>query len=147
MAQPFNSNSREIKFRGHQTASDTWFYGSYVNYLPKQEPWDNTPACRVCDIVDENGSKHFVNPFTVGQYTGLHDKNGKEIYEGDIILTYGSKGDEIKHAVYYSDKEAMFRTKLIGADMLGGNITQRWLNEFDFEVIGNIHDNPELLKE
>ena len=91
--------------------------------------------------------QHRVDAETIGQFTGLHDKNGKEIYEGDIIRAYGSKGDEIKHIVEYSDKEAMFCTKLIGAEMLGGSITQRWLNEFEFEVIGNIYDNPELLKE
>jgi len=133
---------REIKFRGRSTHSDDWCYGSFVN---------NPDEPTICgfDIWadgDSDWREEKVEPHTVGQYTGLCDKNGKEIYEGDIIRTYGSKGDEIKHTVEYSDKEAMFCTKLIGADMLGGSITQRWLDEFEFEVIGNVHDNPQLLK-
>lgn len=134
--------TREIKFRGRSTHSDDWCYGSFVN-----NP-DEPTICGFDIWADGNSDwrEEKVEPHTVGQYTGLCDSNGKEIYEGDIIRTYGSKGDEIKHTVYYSDKEAMFCTKLIGADMLGGGITQRWLDEFEFEVIGNVHDDPELLK-
>ncbi len=143
--------TREIKFRG-KTKEGQWVIGSYFCMHHNDErdhihhfiiP-ENTPIPKNTTIGEIQVE---VQQDTIGQFIGLHDKNGKEIYEGDIILTYGSKGDEIKHAVYYSDKEAMFCTKLIGADMLGGGITQRWLDEFEFEVIGNIHDNPELLKE
>ena len=133
--------AREIKFRGRNILNNDWMYGDLIH---------DDEHCRVYVYPRDAGPlelKHRVDAETIGQFTGLHDKNGKEIYEGDIIRAYGSKGDEIKHIVEYSDKEAMFCTKLIGAEMLGGSITQRWLNEFEFEVIGNIYDNPELLKE
>lgn len=133
--------TREIKFRGRMKRTKQWMYGDLAHV-------QGQPCIQVDVSTDERKTVGMnVDPDSVGQFSGLHDKNGREIYEGDIILTYGSKGDEIKHAVYYSDKEAMFCTKLIGADMLGGSITQRWLDEFEFEVIGNIYDNPELLKE
>jgi len=127
--------AREIKFRG-KAFDGPWEFGDL-----------HMRFCKHPHIHSMSGATIYIDPNTVGQFTGLRDKNGKEIYEGDIIRCYGSKGDEIKHTVEYSDKEAMFCTKLIGADMLGGSITQRWLNEFEFEVIGNIYDNPELLKE
>lgn len=129
---------REIKFRGKKFCQDEWIYGSLI-----------TRGERGADgnfIDTGRGECYPLQQDTIGQFTGLHDKNGKEIYEGDIIRTYGSKGDEIKHTVEYSEKEAMYCTKLVGAEMLGGSITQRWLDEFEFEVIGNVHDDPELLK-
>ena len=84
---------------------------------------------------------------TVGQFTGIVDRNGVEIYEGDIIQTYDSKGKPILHEVYYLENEARFATKLIGYENLNeGSLTQKWINELDFEVIGNIFDNRELLQ-
>lgn len=129
---------REIKFRGKRADNGEWVYGDLMQF------YNNGHRMNSVAIWSTQVDEVLTN--TVGQFTGLHDKNGKEIYEGDIIRTYGSKGDEIKHTVCYSDNEAMFCTKLIGADMLGGGITQRWLDEFEFEVIGNKWDNPELLK-
>lgn len=68
-----------------------------------------------------------IKPETVGQFTGLHDKNGKEIYEGDII-----KGETRNFTVKF--EEGMFTTD-VGKFILHG----------DYEIIGNIHQNPELL--
>ena len=84
---------------------------------------------------------------TVGQFTGIVDRNGVEIYEGDIIQTYDNSGKPILHEVYYLESEARFATKLIGYENLNeGALTQKWINELDFEVIGNIFDNKELLQ-
>ena len=98
-----------------------------------------------------------VDPSTVGQYTGLTDKNGKKIFEGDIVERKGvtiwenyegpdgktwsrstnRKKDE-QGIVRYDDSKTQFTT----------NNPCIWLGYYDdMEVIGNIHDNPELLKE
>ena len=78
---------------------------------------------------------------TVGQYTGLTDKNGNRIFEGDIIKRFWL-GAEIIYCVQYDGENASF---------IGKAMNKRGFTTFDndgemFEVIGNIHDNPELLE-
>lgn len=75
------------------------------------------------------------------QYTGLHDKNGKEIYEGDIVqgLFADQEEPEIKGQVVYSDGQASYI-------VIASNNDEWGLGYLDnLEVIGNIYDNPELL--
>ena len=120
---------------------DKWIYGDIAHV--QGEP------CIQTDVSDEN--KHTIGwnviPESIGQFTGIVDRNRIEIYEGDIIQTYDSAGNQILHEVYYLESEARFATKLIGYKNLNeGSLTQKWINELDFEVIGNIFDNPELLK-
>ena len=94
-------------------------------------------------------NKHLIKIETIGQFTGLHDKNGKEIYEGDIIRSFDSKGGPIIHYIQYDDEEAGFVTILKGCkkgDFGYGRCYQQWITECEKEVIGNIHDDPELLK-
>ena len=125
---------RTIKFRGKIKVTGKWMYGD-ITRLYEDEFMQ-------IDISDWD-----VFPETIGQFTGIVDRNGVEIYEGDIIQTYDSKGKPILHEVYYLENEARFATKLIGYENLNeGSLTQKWINELDFEVIGNIFDNRELLQ-
>jgi uncharacterized phage protein (TIGR01671 family) len=131
---------RNFKFRGKIKVTDKWIYGDIAHV--QGEP------CIQTDVSEEN--KHTIGwnviPVSIGQFTGLRDKNGKEIYEGDIICSYDSQNNPIMHEVYYLESEARFATKLIGYENLNeGSLTQKWINELDFEVIGNIFDNPELI--
>ena len=141
---------RTIKFRGkfvyaNADGSLIWVYGS----LFQTDTLRNVGKAKIfkTDTYDGVIANNEVILGTVGQFTGVVDRNGVEIYEGDIIQTYDSKGKPILHEVYYLESEARFATKLIGYENLNeGSLTQKWINELDFEVIGNIFDNRELLQ-
>lgn len=124
---------REIKFRGKRIDTGKWVYGS----LLQRKDGDAT----ICANESENNNvliKHDVNPDTVGQYTGLKDRNGKEIYEGDIIS--GSNGS-------INCYPWPFTLLIKWDDTTCGFTTPKW-GYMDrthyYEVIGNIYDNPEL---
>ena len=131
-----NLTMREIKFRGISIVEDKWVYGSLLTNKDGTEP-------RICvqtiekDLVTENILK-FVHLNTVGQFTGLRDKNGKEIYEGDIIVH--ASGSSIMYIVEWHNTELV--GKQIGSSSYAG--ISYWIDTT--EVIGNIYDNPELLK-
>ena len=129
---------RTIKFRGKNLDGE-WVYGIYV----EEERQTINGFEKKYFIV--NDGYDYVIPDTVGQFTGLYDKDGKEIYEGDIIIS-----EELKHTchyVRYMESEAMFVAMIIGSplDEYCG-IRQSWIDKFSKKIIGNIHDNHELLK-
>ena len=129
---------REILFRGKRLDNGEWVYGYYVHIGPV--------SCQRAYIIPEYASSLYVNevyPSTVGQYTGLNDKHGKRIFEGDVAKVLQGKDKDIAYVGFEN-----------GAFMLypkTGNIYERtlweyWYNDWDVEVIGNITDNPELLE-
>lgn len=117
---------RTIKFRGKRTDKDEWIYG----YLADGN-------C-ICDWDNKERRSFEVKAKTIGQYTGLVDKNGKEIYEGDIVHL----GDpRITYVLLWID--CGLKAKQIGAYGSFCGVTY-WAETMT--IVGNIHDNPELMK-
>ncbi len=131
---------REILFRGKRVDNGEWVYGSFL---------DLDKHIGKGYIVTVDNLLYTVIPETVGQYTGLTDKNGKRIFEGDIVLFE----DESPANYEYHDCTEM----RCGSIEYGDNcfyITDRiavemedliYDGKLDIEVIGNVHDNPALI--
>ena len=130
----------EILFRGKRTINGDWVYGDFVHGNERKSLRD---SIFVYDRETQSFNDYEINPSTLGQYTGLTDKNGKRIFEGDIAKVLQGKDKDIAYVGFEN-----------GAFMLypkTGNIYERtlweyWYNDWDVEVIGNITDNPELLE-
>ena len=122
---------REISFRGKREDNGEWVEGNlFIPDLPNKP----TQICMGTNVVRITFD---IDPETVGQFTGLTDRNGKKIFEGDVvdILT---ENEEIG-VVAYDDGGF-----LVNADGFCVDFHSN-INGTDLEVIGNIHDNPELL--
>ena len=137
---------REILFRGKNVYGD-WIEGQYVQVLPVDMPKDHRKAKSVifptnaaCNWFD----KYFyrakeVIPETIGEFTGLFDKNGKRIFEGDVIkLIFGEEA-------YTS--EVVFHNGGFCVKVFEAFVSLQWTDVYSFEYLGNVHDNPELLQE
>ena len=117
-------------YRGKDIENDNqWRYGSLITY-------PNGKCVIVTFDNDYNELSYDVDPNTVGEFTELYDKNGKEIYEDDIIKRIGD----------VSCKEMVAVVEYHGGQFVLGNIEPLYYNMDRLEIIGNIHDNLELLK-
>lgn len=123
---------REILFRGKRKDNGEWVKGSL---------WDEIPGKLVGIATYGSCCFRHVDLATVGQFTGLTDKNGTKIFEGDIVTIPGSKMMGLPAPVAYFPKGAVFQIRRNGY-----NAITLWDAEETVEVIGNIHDNPELMK-
>ena len=173
---------REIKYRGRRLDNGAWEYGDLVQFGQKCHTpckcaiipgtaLGSDPLCKV--LLD-----YEVDPATVGQYTGLKDKNGKEVWEGDIIQyksyaagrrwwrtteeipeierevqqqrdEYVTKRGVCEYSDGYFSVDGIFLFYVkVGERIRTYKCTSCDVEErqWDFEVIGNIHDTPELLK-
>ena len=137
---------RDIIFRAKTVDGSEWKYGDLITV--KRE--------NLCGIKENSvlGIKHLCKSGTIGEYTGLSDKNGTKIFEGDVIkgVAYSSEwvgtvvwiNEIASFGVMYShrtDPTTIENSSLFKALKIGMN------NEYCAEVIGNIYDNPELLAE
>lgn len=147
---------REILFRGK--FGNEWKYG-YLSVEPK--------GLVIKELYEKNQSNIWhIDPVTVGQYTGLTDKNGKKIFEGDILKCHDNPKDLVKvvfgeFCVVDTDTENPVDTvigwhyEVIPTDELSTvepfclsmPLTNSYIKYCHMEVIGNIHDTPELLEQ
>lgn len=152
---------REILFRGKRESDGKWLYGLYSDDYVH----DTDFPCIMPLRTEKDDGDWAVLRETVGQYTGLTDKNGTEIFEGDILRCHDNPKDLVKvvfseFGVVDTDTECPVDTvigwhyEVIPTDELSTlepfclsmPLTKSYIEYCHMEVIGNIHDNPDLLE-
>lgn len=120
---------RKILFRGKRVDNGEWVYGllcrvgdTYANIVEKRTEV-------MCTVLTN----------TVGQFTGMTDKNGKNIFEGDIVKQRGFLNNYYSSVCYAAGRFLVRDYETLLPTALGG------ISRYKIEVIGNIHDNPKLL--
>lgn len=159
----------EILFRGQDARTKEWRFGSLIDFDKESgyrlivEPYHNASTIPLYYLMKEHA--HFVVPETIDQYTGLKDKNGKRIFEGDVVRWTSENTYLTSNYVY--DRRAYGYGSVLIVTSLESGFTLRpikdnapdipnanckidnytfWNHHNQLEVIGNIHDNPELLE-
>jgi len=134
--------NRDIIFRAK--CFGNWRYGNYIHFVKK--PTNSRCNINYKDfiITNEDDGEHYY-PITdlssVGQYTGLKDKEGKRIFEGDIVII----GEKLKTKVVYYDGAFRMQSEFSPTPTDTTDMGYM-MREFSVRIIENIHDNPELLK-
>ena len=128
-------NMREILFRGKRKDNEEWSEGCLI-----RDEFCNTDIPYIGYLSDYDIGAVEVYPETVGQFTGLTDKNDKKIFEGDIVKNEYEDGKHQNFKIFYNVKTLQWEVmNKYGMRGILRNVIG------NMEVIGNIHDNPELL--
>ena len=120
---------RDIEFRGKCSFDGEWLYGDLSSR-------HNSPEFPLYPCIG-SGRMHEVYPDTIGQFTGLKDINGVKIFEGDIVINY--MGLFKRAQVKWDEKNLAWGVLTLGKRNYPLCV------ETEYEVIGNVHDNPEML--
>ena len=152
---------REILFRGKRIDNGEWAYGSFLQV----EHEDGSFTTAIFHKKDAGGDAE-VATSTVGQYTGMKDKNGRRIWEGDIVDLFGMKGNVVQECgafgiafmktidydlleskiPFNNSANFCFNDNFISLWEIFWNYEQDDNPLYEVEVIGTVHDNPELLE-
>lgn len=117
---------REIKFRGLRTDGKGWVYGSFIH---------NSIDCPC--IIDYDAEQYEIIPKTIGQFTGLKDKNGKDIYQGD---KFNPISENLTYTVVFKDAQFGLESELGYWGSLKRYFELSEKHGWSCEVIGNIHE-------
>lgn len=150
---------REIKFRGKDIETGKWMYGFYVRLEDTfRKPIDGkerishriytgfADSCASQDGYDFSGDWYEVDRNTVGQFTGMHDKNGVEIYEGDIVHTeFDTPFGLAKYTgdIFYNNGFDLNIHKVEGEENEGEGVLMLGTDTSGLVVVGNIYENKE----
>lgn len=148
---------RDIIFRGKRLDNGEWVEGDYFRkYIYDKD--DNVSLHHLIgwQVADNDGEMcndyEDVDPATVGQYTGMKDKNGKKIFEGDIFKDYSGivrSVFRVPGGLAFEDNPVSFgydhRAPVYPYSSIAEMQNASWLSRY-CEIIGNIHDHPDLLK-
>lgn len=126
--------NREIEFRGKRFDNGQWAYGNLII--------DDSGNSEIIDYENNREIRYDVRGETIGQFTGKYDKNQRKVYEGDIVLQQGYNGRKEKMVVRFE-----YGAFIVGYHSGSSTRKKPMLISDKCEVIGNIHDNPELLQE
>lgn len=132
---------REIKFRGRSVDSDEWVYGNYLGKCDEDESYDCIESVTYIDGAPNFHVRYATFRETVGQYTGMNDASGKEIYEGDIA--------QWKEYDLHSGAGRTYRGRVEfhnGSFRIGSFLLYNLVGKRGFKIIGNIYENPELIE-
>ena len=137
---------RTIKFRGKRVDKNEFVFGDLLTGMGyKKGKFFILPLLTHYPYDCHSLDGYEVLPDTVGQFTGLYDKNGKEIYEGDIVDAWSAGGHLPNGIIKWGEGIAGFFIMPPKCNavwhLVGDNENKETL-----EIVGNIHDNPELLK-
>ena len=137
---------REILFRGKRLDNGEWVYGYLIRHPSAAQIGDDCSPWYISvppKDPDDLGGVYNVDPSTVGQYTGLTDRNGKRIFEGDIVEAGDYTAEDGYGEIIWDGDDAKYAILGCNGNTLMTDFEAYYGHEL--EVIGNIYDNPELL--
>ena len=133
---------RENLYRGKRVDDGEWVEGWFLMY-----PFSRWPLkAAIIPAEQAHGGYHTIEeviPETVGQYTGLTDKNGKKIFEGDVVKSTDNFNTSVVYFVEHRNGALVLHQKGVFHYVHFNELPKKF---YQIEVIGNIHDNPELLR-